>query len=454
MKFPKIKNRMNVWMYLALGYLVVVIIGSVLLVLPVASRTGETLYVDALFTSFSAACVTGLVPFETGVHWTTFGQVVILLLIQCGGLGFMTFISVVLLAVKRNLGQYERNAVVQSVGGQMGSVKRLVRHIFVGTAAFEGLGAGILCIRFVPKFGARGMWYAVFHAVSAFCNAGFDLFGGTEAAGVGSLSYFATDPLVSLTICVLIIVGGLGFCIWGDVLDCRCNPKKFQFYTKVILIVNSLLLTVSTLLFLLFERNNPSYAGYNFGQRLLASFFNATTARTAGFYTTDPASFSGSGYLLTVILMFIGGSSGSTAGGIKVGTFTVIVMGMLAAFRGSRDINVGRRRIDIKLLSRALAIFAAYLILILMGTLVICAVEPDGGDSLGLFGKALFETVSALGTVGLTVSFTNTLSVVSKVVLMLLMYAGRAGVFTLAYALSRKKSTSEIRRPVDSFFIG
>ncbi len=447
MKRMKLKKKMNVWMYLAIGYFAVVVAGSILLILPFASTTGSTYYIDALFTSFSAACVTGLVTVTTATHWTLYGKIVILLLIQLGGLGFMTFISILLIAIKRNLGQYERRAVLQAVGGDdLSGVKKLVRRIVFGTLVFELIGAGLLCIRFIPAYGvSNGIWYSVFHAVSAFCNAGFDILGEVSFAG------YATDPLVSLTLCGLIIIGGIGFCIWGDVFECKFNFKKYQFYTKVIIIVNTGLLFVSTWLFLLFERNNPSYAGYNFGQKLLCSFFNATTARTAGFFTTDPATLSGSGSLLMIMLMFIGGSSGSTAGGIKVGTITVIVMGMISAFRGKRDINMGKRRIDMQLVGRALAIFAAYLFLILTATVIICAIEPNTANS---FQRALFESTSALGTVGLSMAFTGSISWGTKIVLMLLMYMGRAGVFTLAYALSRKRETPQVRRPADSFFIG
>ncbi len=450
MKFPKMKNRMNVWGYLSLGYLAVIAVGTVLLVLPFSAREGRTSFIDALFTSVSAACVTGLVPFETNVHWTGFGQAVILLLIQFGGLGFMTFVSILLMLVRR-LGQFERKAITQAVGGTFSGVRALVRRIVVGTVIFEFLGAVLLCIRFVPDFGwGAGIWRAVFHSVSAFCNAGFDIMGGT-IAGTGSMSYYAKDPLVCLTLCALIIVGGLGFCVWGDIWESRGNPKKLQLYTKVILIVNTVLIVAGTLLFLLFERNSTAYEGMNFGERLLASLFNSVTARTAGFYTTDPSALSDSGSILMIILMFIGGSSGSTAGGIKVGTFTVIIMGMVAAFRAKKDINVGKRRIDSRLLSQALAIFAAYLLLAVTATVVICAIEPDGeGTTL----RAVFEAVSALGTVGLSMGYTETLHWASKLVLILLMYTGRAGVLTLAFALGRKRETAEIRRPVDTFFIG
>ena len=460
----KLKKRMNVWRYLALGYLLVLLLGSVLLVLPFSAREGQTSFVDALFTSVSAGCVTGLVPFETNVHWSEFGQAVILVLIQLGGLGFMTFVSVLLLMVKRGgLGQYERRAVLQSVGGgDLVGVKKLVRRILLGTLVFEAVGTGLLSIRFVPVFGtAKGIWYALFHAVSAFCNAGFDILGGTELAGMGSLSYFAADPLVSLTLIMLIFVGGLGFCVWGDVLDCRGNPKKFQFYTRVILIMHTAILLVGTLLFLGFEWGNAQYADMNFGERLLAALFNSATARTAGFWTTDPATLSDSGSLLMIMLMFIGGCSGSTAGGIKVGTFTVIIMGMWSAFRSNRDITIGKRRIGTRLFGQALAIFAAYLMLILISTMVICAIEPDvltaGGVPLegpDTFTRTLFEVVSALGTVGLSMGYTGTLTVWSKLILVMLMYLGRVGVLTLAFALGRKQDPAEVRRPVGDFFVG
>ncbi len=452
MAAPKFKPKMNVWRYLSLGYLVVILLGSVLLVLPPAAREGSTRYIDALFTAVSASCVTGLTPFDVNTHWTLFGQIVILLLIQLGGLGFMTFVSILLLTVKRGLSIYTRRAMMQSMaGGTYAGVKTLVKRIVIGSFTVETVGAALLCIRFIPDFGAGwGIYYSIFHAVSAFCNAGFDLMGGCFTEGP-SLVHYARDPLVVLVVCALIILGGLGFCIWGDVFDCKLHLKKLQFYTKVILVVNSALLILGTLLFLLFERNQPVYEGWNFGERLLAAIFCSTTARTAGFYTVDPSALSESGYLLTVILMFIGGNSGSTAGGIKVGTFAVIAMGMLSVFRGRRDINIGKRRIDGSLLSQALAIFTAFLLLVLTATILICAVEPSG---VGDFQRALFESVSALGTVGLSMSLTPALGVFSKLVLIVLMYTGRVGILTLGFALGAKRETVEVRRPVDTFFIG
>ena len=445
----KAKRKMSVWRYLTLGYLVLIVVGSVLLVLPFAAKDGNpTNYLDALFTATSATCVTGLIPLETGVHWSYFGQAVILILIQLGGLGFMTFVSVLILMVRGGLGLSEKTAMLQSMGGEgLGQVKKLVRWIVVGTFSIEAVGACLLTIRFVPEFGAgRGVWFAVWHAVSAFCNAGFDLMGD----GL-SLTRYATDPLVSLVISALIILGGLGFCVWSDVVKCRGNVRKYHLYTKIVLLVTGILLVCSTALFLLFEWNNEQYANYHFGEKLLCCFFQATTTRTAGFFTTHPSLLSDSGYLLTVILMFIGGGSGSTAGGIKVSTMAVIVMGMVAVFRGKRDIDIGSKRIDQGLLGRALAILVSCLMMVLFATLLLCAVQPDGEDS---FRQALFEAVSALGTVGLSMSYTATLTPVSQIVIILLMFAGRVGVLTIALALSKRQDAGGIRRPLTTLFIG
>lgn len=444
----KLRMKISVWQFLSLGYLIVILLGSVLLVLPFATKDGtSTNYLDALFTSASATCVTGLTPFDTGVHWSLFGQLVILFLIQTGGLGFMTFVSVVFLMLRRKMGLYERKAFMSAAGSgnKLSGVSRLIKRVFIGTAIFEFLGACLLCYPFCRDFGGIGVYYALWHSVSAFCNAGFDLVG----VGGASLSAYATDPLVCLTICALIILGGLGFLVWGDFLDSKANPKKLQLNTKIVLLMTGVLLVVSTLLFLGFEWNNPSYAGYNFGQKLLCSIFNAVSPRTAGFFTTDPATLSESGYLLTIMLMFIGGSSGSTAGGIKVGTFAVIIMGMISVFRGRKDINIGKKRIEHSLLSQALAIFTACLMIVMIAVLVICATEPDLS-----FKEVLFECISALGTVGLTLGITPKLGIVSKLVIIILMYLGRVGILTFALALGEKRTAAAIRKPVDTLMIG
>lgn len=444
----KFRIKLSVWQFLALGYLIVILAGSVFLVLPFAAADGKSVnYLQALFTATSATCVTGLTVVNTAADWSLFGQIIILLLIQLGGLGFMTFVSTVFMLVKHGIGLYERRAMLASAGGsqRLSGVSSLIKRIFIGTAVFELAGACLLSIKFIPDFGAaQGIYYSVWHSVSAFCNAGFDLM------GADSLTAYATDPLVTLTLCFLIIVGGLGFCVWGDVTDCKFNVKKFQLNTKVVLFVTTLIILISTGLFLLFEWDNAVYANYNFGEKLLCALFNAISPRTAGFYSTSPAALSDSGYLLTLILMFIGGNSGSTAGGIKVGTFAVILMGMLAAFRGRKDINLGKKRLEYSQLSQALAIFATFLIAIMIAALTICAVEPDSVTVKSI----LFECVSALGTVGLSTGITPQLHAASQIILIFLMYAGRVGILTLALAFGEKRNTAEVRKPVDSLLIG
>ena len=442
--------RLSVWQTLAIGYFIVILIGSLLLILPFATVEGEhTNYIGALFTATSATCVTGLAPYATGTHWTLYGQVVILLLIQLGGLGFMTLVSSLIMLFGRGMGIGSRRALMTSAGGEkFFGLRRLVRSILIGSAIFETLGAVLLCIQFIPDFGwGQGIYYAVFHSVSAFCNAGFDLL---ASVGSSSLSQYALNPLVNFTICGLIIIGGLGFCVWGDVIRCRFRFSKFQLNTKVVLITTVILLVLPTFMYLGFEWRNPTYGGYNFWQKLLLSFFNATTPRTAGFYTTDPTTLSDSSYLLTIILMFIGGSSGSTAGGLKVGTFAVIVMGMVGVFRGHRDINIGKKRIEYSLLSQALAILMACLMFVLTATLAICAIEHGAH-----FQAVLYECVSAMGTVGISMNLTaNLTSVWSYIILIILMYAGRVGILTLALALAKKRKIPDVRYPVDTMLIG
>lgn len=443
--------KLSVWQILSLGFLAAILTGSLLLMLPFATRSGKsTSYINALFTATSALCVTGLAPYDTAAHWTIFGQLVILFLIQLGGLGFMTVVSAVLIMFKHEMGIYGKNVLMHDANSsKLFGLNTMVKRIIVGTAVFEGAGALILMIRFIPDFGAlRGIYYSVWHSVSAFCNAGFDLMGG-EGNEFVSLTAYAKDPLVVLTVTLLILLGGLGFCVWNDAIECKLNFKKFQLHTKVVIVVNSFILVFGTLLFLLFERSNPDLSNFTAGEKLLVAIFNATTTRTAGFTVIDLSTLSDSGYLLMIILMFVGGNSGSTAGGIKVTTMTVIVMGMIAVFRGRKDINLGKKRIDNALLPQALAIFASCLTFIVISTIIICAVEPAAS-----FKSVLFECVSALSTTGLSVSLTPTLHWVSKLILIILMYIGRVGILTLALALGEKKTAAEIRKPIDTLYIG
>lgn len=449
------KGQLTAWQFLALGYLTVIMIGAALLCLPIATREGQrTSFIGALFTSTSATCVTGLVPYDTNAHWTAFGQTVILLLIQLGGLGFMTFVSLMLRLFGKNIGLHQSKILMLSSGeNKRSELKRLFKRILIGSLSCEIIGAGLLSIRFTRQFGfGKGIWYAVWHSVSAFCNAGFDLMGGVFGGETFvSLTAYATDPLVSLTIAGLVIVGGLGFCVWDDLVESKGNIKKFRLHTKIVLLMNFILLAASTLLFLLFERNNPTFASYDFKERLLVSFFSAVTPRTAGFNTVELTALSDSGYLLTVALMFIGGAPGSTAGGIKVTTLFVILMGISSVFAGKRDIEIGKRRIHNSLLRQALAVFVSCLFIIIFATFIISAVEAN--NEAATFQAVLLETVSAMGTVGLSLGLTPTLSAVSKVILILLMYLGRVGILTIGFAFGEKKDVARVKKPLGDVLI-
>jgi len=325
------------WMYkisptriIALSFIAVILTGTFLLCLPVSSRTGQwTEPIDALFTSTSATCVTGLVIADTFTNWSLFGQLVILVMIQIGGIGLMTVISMVFIFMKRKLSMQERMVLMQAAGNvQVGGMVRLIRRILGGTACIEGAGALLLAIRFVPSLGwGQGLYYAVFHSISAFCNAGFDLMGKQEA--FSSFTAFADDWLVGLTLAGLIILGGIGFLVWEDLLKNKWHVRRYSLHTKLILIMAGLMLSIGTVGYFIFE-GAYTMQGDDFATRLLKSFFASTTMRTAGFNTIDYSQMSPSSVLLSITLMMIGGSPGSTAGGIKTTTIAVIFIAMVS----------------------------------------------------------------------------------------------------------------------------
>ncbi|MFA6866160.1 MAG: TrkH family potassium uptake protein [Clostridia bacterium] len=442
------KFRFSSWQIIALGYLVVIALGSFLLALPFASKTGTwTPYINSLFTATSATCVTGLVVYDTFAHWTIFGQIVILLMIQIGGIGFMTVVTLFAIMIKRKIGIFERKVLMESAGTMRSSgVVRLIKRILIGTFIIELIGAILLMTRFIPQMGwGKGIYYAIFHSVSSFCNAGFDIMGfGGEFS---SLTAYSSDLIVNITVMSLIILGGLGFIVWSDIIDTKGNIKKFQLHTKVVLVSTALLIVSSALLFFIFEKNNI-LAGRSVKEKILVTLFSAITPRTAGFNTVNTAMLTDSSKLLTMVLMFIGGSSGSTAGGIKITTFVVIILGIIASTRNNSDIVIGKRRLEPSLVNKALAIFASYLVITLVGTIIICAIEP-----FGLTASA-FEVISAVGTVGLSTGITPYLSVVSKLVITITMFAGRVGVLNLVLAISEKRNNPPVKKPLDKILIG
>ena len=432
---------------IALGFFVMILLGTGLLMLPFAAKGEPAGALDALFTSTSATCVTGLIARDTFTGWTTFGQLVILTLIQLGGLGFMTVITLVSFVLGKRLGLYDRKVLMQSAGNiTLNGVGGLIRHIIPFSFAFELTGAALLAIRFVPEMGwGRGIYAAVFHAVSAFCNAGFDLMGMRQP--FSSLTYYVSDPLVNLTICALVIIGGLGFLVWRDIVRCRFRYKKFQFHTKLVLVSTGILLLGGWGLFVLFE-HNASLSGLSWGEKLLAALFQSVSPRTAGFNTVELSSLSESGTLLTDLLMLIGGSPGSTAGGIKTTTIAVLFLSAVASARGTMRVNAFRFSVDREALRQASSILLIYLSGILISTMAICALDPFS------LKDVLFETISAIATVGLSMGITPLLSAGSKFILILLMYAGRIGGLTFVLLFSERRSEPPMDRPVGKRLIG
>lgn len=433
---------------IAAGFAILIILGSLLLYLPAASRDGQSVpYINALFTATSATCVTGLTIYDSWTQFSFFGQVVILFLIQVGGLGFMTFAIVFSLALGRRIGLRERSLLAEAVGsGQLGGVVRLTRHILLGTLVVEAAGAVLLAIRLCPKLGFwRGAWFSVFHSVSAFCNAGFDLMGRFEPGS--SLICFNNDPLVVLTISALIVIGGLGFIVWEDVIQHGIRFKHYKLHSRAVLIMTGALLLIGTLLFLFMERS-ASQAGMGFGQRLLNSFFASVTPRTAGFCAVVPASMSEGGTLLTMLLMIIGASPGSTGGGAKTTTILVMLLTAVAATRGREDVNTHRSRLEPDTVRRAFTNFVVYIGILLLGVLLIlCVQELPVTD-------AMYEAISAMGTVGISRGITAQLNGLPKSIIMLLMYTGRVGSLTVFLAVSRSKNDTGMKKPVGRIIVG
>lgn len=443
----KPKFRLRPARLIALGFFLVILAGAGLLCLPFASKGAPANFLDALFTATSATCVTGLIVKDTFTAWTGFGQGVILFLIQLGGLGFMTVITLFSYALGKHLGLYSRKVLMQSAGNMsLSGVGSLIRRIIPFSFVIEGVGAVLLAIRFVPEFGwGRGSWYALFHSVSAFCNAGFDLMGIKEP--FSSITDYVADPLVSLTLCALIIVGGLGFLVWRDLRQNGLKWHKYQLHTKLVLTTTLLLLLGGTALFLIFEWN-ASMAGMPFGQKLLASFFQAVTPRTAGFNTVDLTALSESGNLLTNVLMLIGGSPGSTAGGIKTTTVAVLLLSTFASARGKYRVNAFHYSIDRDTIRQACSIAVVYLSMTFLSIMLLCATD---GVSMK---AASFEVCSAIATVGLTQGITSALSAAGKLLLILLMYAGRIGGLTFVLLFGEKRSEPPVDRPNGKLLIG
>ena len=431
---------------LVLGFALLILTGGGILTLPISGATGQPVhFVDALFTSTSAVCVTGLVVVDTGTRYSIFGQVIIMLLIQIGGLGFMTMATLFALIMRKRIFLRER-LIMQEAYNQLTveGVVKLARRVLLITVLIEGAGAVILGLRWSAEYGlARGFWYGLFHSVSSFNNAGFDLFGGFR-----SLSPYKSDFTVNIVVSFLIIIGGLGFSVLLDIYR-RRKWRKFSLHTKVVLTTTAILLTLGTLGTLCLEYNNArTLANFNLPGKVLASWFQSVTTRTAGYNTIDIGGMRSATQFLFVMLMFIGASPGSTGGGIKTTTFGTLVLAVWAMVRGKEDIEIYKRRLPKEIVIRSLAISTVALGLVIFITMLLTITE--NADFLAV----LFETTSAFGTVGLTMGITPKLTIVGKLAIMLTMYLGRVGPLTVAFALAQKQQKAVYRLAEEKIMVG
>ena len=423
----KRSKALNPTKIIAITFAVIILLGTAALMLPIASRSGTSCGLrPALFTATSATCVTGLVLYDTWTQWTGFGQAVILALIEIGGLGFMSAASFLIFLLRRKVGLKQRMIMAQAMSlTDLRGVVRLQKLVLFGSLGIQTAGALLLFVRFLPEYGPwTALKWGVFHAVSAFCNAGFDILGSVQP-GIGMMK-FQSDPVVLLTLSALIVVGGLGFLVWQE-LATEKSFRKFSVYTKLVLITTGFLLLGGTVLFCILEWNNPNTLGaMSPGDRILNAFFQSVTVRTAGFASIDQAALTDGGKAVATVLMLIGGSSGSTAGGVKTVTMVVLLLFIAARARGKETVCVFKRTIPSSQVMDAMTIITILVGLAMFGSIFICATSPF------TFVDALFESVSALATVGLTAGGTPLLSVPAQILIIIYMYFGRVGVLTIA----------------------
>ncbi len=439
-----IKNKINEPKWLALSFITVIMIGSVLLYLPWASQSGHTSYIDCLFVATSATCVTGLVPVDTGTHWTLFGKIIILFLIQIGGLGVMSFAVFYALLAGRKIYLRQRLVMQQAVNvAEVGGVVRLFRHLLVFTFAVEAIGALILALRWSGEMGwGKALWYGLFHSVSAFNNAGIDLMGGFK-----SLTGYTSDITVNLVISTLIIIGGLGFIVTYELYHYR-EQRKLSLHSKVILLTTGLLLLVGTLLLLAGEYDH-ALKDMPFSTKLLAAYFQSVTPRTAGFNTIDLTGLYLSSQLVIIILMLIGASPGSTGGGIKTSTFAILWLAIYSQLRGKKDTEIFERRIDTQDVMQALTIFLLFSLTMVVMTYLVALTYPSADLT-----AIAFEVASALGTVGLSLGLTTELTTLPKIFLIITMFLGRVGPLTIGFAMAFKEKQPDIHWPKGKIMVG
>lgn len=433
----------------AAGYFILLLLGTFLLMLPVSAVSGEwTSFPDALTTATSASCVTGLIVFDTFTHWSLFGQVVLLGLIQMGGLGYMTLITVFSVLIGRKISLRERGLLKESTNSlYLGGIVNLTKKTVAGTLIFEGIGAVILTLRFYGVFGLkRAVCYGIFHSVSAFCNAGFDLMG--VLAPYSSMEKFNSDPIVLLTLSALIVTGGIGFVVWQDITENRFRFRKYRLHSKIAISTSLILLFSGSILIFALEYNN-TLAGMNLVDKIFNSLFTSASARTAGFGSIALADMTPGSYLLHIVYMLIGGSPGSTAGGLKTTTFAVLLITAWAGIRNSENVNVFRRRLGNDIIRKALTVVMIYFSLVFVSAIVISATNPE----LTL-AEILFEVSSAIGTVGISCGVMEKADMSCQMILTLLMYCGRVGSMSFAMIFTQSKTPSKVLLPEEKIIIG
>ncbi len=450
------KSKWNVWhsvspMKLILGgYCMIVLVGTLLLSLPIATRgPGGTPISDCFFTATSATCVTGLIRYDTATHWTVFGQLVILGLIQIGGVGFMTIAIVIMAYTKQKIGLNQRLIMQNSISApQIGGIVRMSKFIVLGTLVIEGLGMVLLSVDFIPRFGlGKGLYYSFFHAISAFCNAGFDLM-GSETGTFSSLTGFTGSWYVNIVLMLLIFIGGLGFFVWYDLLSKRLRVKKYNLQSKMVLSISIALVFLGAVSIFFLENGHPMFQGLKLSEKWAASFFQSVSARTAGFNTTDLSIMTEGGKFVMILLMFVGGSTGSTAGGVKTTTFWVLCVSIFTTFRRKKNVEAFGRRMEESITRTASCVFMTYLLLTTTAAVLISAIEEVP------MMTALFESVSAMATVGLSFGLTPRVTMFTKLLLAFLMLCGRVGSVTMLLAFSSEKRVTNSRLPLEKIQVG
>lgn len=437
-------NHITSFQIIILGFLSVILLGSLFLMLPFATQDGKgATFSDALFTSTSAVCVTGLVLHDTATYWSIFGQGVILVLIQIGGMGIVTIAVAISALSGHKIGLMQRSTMQEAVSAHhVGGIVRLTKFILKTTLIIELVGAVLLMPSFIHDFGiVRGLWYSLFHSVSAFCNAGFDLIGVKEPCS--SLTTYSSNPLINIVIMALIIIGGIGFLTWDDIKTNKIHFRKYRMQSKVIFIVTGLLIVIPAVYFFFFE-----YQMLGFKERVLCSIFQTVTTRTAGFNTTDLSVFTETGKMLVIMLMLIGGAPGSTAGGMKTTTIAVLVSTALSVFRKKNNTHLFKRRILDDIVKSAATIFLMYVFMFVFGAMIISRIE-----NIPLL-TTMFETASAIGTVGLSLGITSQLGIVSQIILIVLMFFGRVGGLTLIFATVSGADVNGSMYPQEKITVG